>query len=221
MKIDIHKYMRQAIIWFTILFASFELKAQNQALFQLWPDSTLAQANSALGVDYMSDEEIEAVFYTNLARINPPLFASTFLKEYLKEKGVKKDRDVKELMDQLESTPKMRALLPSPKLTEMARKHAVDMGSSGRTGHQSSEGTSFRDRSKVYEQSFIAINENCNYGNDKGTDAVIDLLIDRKVPNAGHRRNILDPEMTHIGVALEPHVRWRHNFVQDFGVRKQ
>lgn len=190
-------------------------------MFQLWPDSTLAKANSAAEVTYMSDEEKETVFFTNLVRINPPLFAETYLKDYLKEHDIKKDKDVKGLIQDLEAAPKMRILLPSEHLTTMARKHAKDMGESGRTGHQSSDGTSFRERSKAYEEYFVAINENCNYGNEKGVDALIDLLIDRKVPNAGHRKNILDPEMTHIGIALEPHVRWRHNFVQDFGARKK
>jgi uncharacterized protein YkwD len=204
-----------ALIWCTQT-----ARAQDD-LFALWPDSTLAKANSAKDVDYMNEEEKEAVFYTNLARINPPLFADTYLKDYLKANKIKKDKDIKELISDLEEAPRMRVLQPSEPLTEMARSHAKDMGESGRTGHQSSDGTSFRKRSEKYEAYFSAINENCNYGNDKGVDAVIDLLIDRKVPNAGHRRNMLDPEMTHIGIAIEPHVRWRHNFVQDFGARKK
>lgn len=206
------------ILLFSIV-NSWNIRAQND-LLSLWPDSTLAKANSAEAINYMSQEEKLAVYYTNLVRINPPLFANTYLKDYLKANNIKKDQDVKGLIDDLEAAPRMNPLLPNERLTEMARKHAIDMGTTGRTGHSSSNGDTFRNRSEKFEQYFSAINENCNYGNDKGMDAVIDLLIDRKVPNAGHRKNILDPEMTDIGIAIEPHSRWRYNFVQDFGRRK-
>ena len=217
-------YQRILIILTLTLVAtvgSNNLGAQEGEIFKLWPNTTLAKANAALDVEYMNEEEKQAVFYTNLVRINPPLFAETFLKDYLKANGIKKDKDVKDLIEDLEHSPRMGILQPSEALTEMARKHAKDMGTSGRTGHNSSDGGSFRDRLKPYEKGFDAISENCNYGNEHGRDAVVDLLIDRKVPNVGHRKNILDPEMTHIGFALEPHVRWRHNLVQDFGKAKR
>lgn len=190
-------------------------------LFKLWPDSTLAKANSARDVGYMSAEEKEAIYYMNLVRINPSLFSETFLKDFLKEKGIKKDKEVKGLMDELEKTDKMNVLRPNEQLTAFARAHANDMGQSGRTGHNASDGATFRSRIEPLQAQFSAINENCNYGNEKGIDAVIDLLIDRNVPNLGHRKNILDAEMELVGVAIEPHKRWRFNCVQDFGTKKK
>lgn len=195
--------------------------AQESDLFKLWPDTTLAKANSAAYVDYLSETEKESIFYMNLLRINPPLFVETYFNDYLKEKDVKKDKLVKDLIKELEKTRKMEPLKPNEKLTEFARAHAKDMGESGRTGHNSSSGKSFRERISELEHHFSAINENCNYGNEDAVDALIDLLIDRNVPNFGHRRNILDPEMRLIGVALEPHKRWRYNYVQDFGIAKE
>jgi len=199
---------------------SLPLKAQDD-FFALWSDTILSKANSALDVDYMSLEEKEAVYYMNLVRINPPLFAETFLTDYLKKNDLKKDKEVKGLIKELEETQKMEILQPYQALTDFARTHAKDMGETGRTGHSSSDGTSFRTRIEPLTQRFTAINENCNYGNDKGIDAVIDLLIDRNVPNLGHRKNILNPEMELVGVAIEPHRRWRFNCVQDFGTRSK
>ena len=190
-------------------------------LFKLWPDSTLSMANSASHVYFLSETEKESIFYMNLLRINPPLFVETHLNDYIKSKDVKKDRLVKDLIKELENTGKMNPLMPNKELTDFARAHPKDMGESGRTGHNSSDGKPFRDRISDLEHHFTAINENCNYGNDNAVDALIDLLIDRNVPNFGHRKNILDPEMTLIGVALEPHKRWRHNYVQDFGIAKE
>lgn len=195
--------------------------AQEDDLFKLWPDSTLAEANSASHVDYLSETEKESIFYINLLRINPPLFVETYFSDYLKSKDIKKDKLLKDLIKELENTGKMRPLMPNKELTDFARAHAKDMGESGRTGHNSSSGKLFRDRISDLEHHFIAINENCNYGNEDAVDALIDLLIDRNVPNFGHRKNILDPEMKLIGVALEPHKRWRHNYVQDFGIAKE
>ena len=199
---------------------SLPLKAQDD-FFALWSDTILSKANSALDVDYMSLEEKEAVYYMNLVRINPPLFAETFLTDYLKKNDLKNDKEVKGLIKELEETQKMEILQPNQALTDFARTHAKDMGETGRTGHSSSDGTSFRTRIEPLTQRFTAINENCNYGNDKGIDAVIDLLIDRNVPNLGHRKNILNPEMELVGVAIEPHRRWRFNCVQDFGTRSK
>ena len=195
-------------------------KAQDD-IFKLWPDSTLAKANSASHVSYMSEEEKQSVYYINLVRINPPLFASTFLKDYLDANDMKKDKAIRDLIGQLESTPKMVVLRPNETLTNFARAHAKDMGESGRTGHNASSGAPFYDRIKPLTAEFSGVNENCNYGNERGIDATIDLLIDRNVPNLGHRRNILDPEMELIGVAIEPHARWRFNCVQDFGTKKK
>ncbi|MEX2595427.1 MAG: CAP domain-containing protein [Salibacteraceae bacterium] len=207
------------LVFLSVIFISIEAFSQED-FFKLWPDSTITKANSAKDVDYMNREEQQAVFYTNLVRLNPPLFAETFLIDYLKANGIKKDKEIKALINELEKTSRMAQLQASEKLTSLARRHAKDMGETGRTGHNSSDGKSYAQRMDEFESNFNAINENCNYGNESGVDAVIDLLIDRKVPNAGHRKNILTPEMTHIGVAIEPHRRWRYNMVQDFGMKK-
>ncbi len=212
-------------IKYLFLFLGFSLfsnigMAQDD-LFKLWPDSTLAYANSAKSVAYMNAEEKEAIYYMNLVRINPKLFSETFLLDYLKAHDIKRDKEVRGLIQELESTDGMGILQPNEQLTSFARQHAKDMGESGRTGHNSSSGTAFRNRIEPLEVKFAAINENCNYGNEKGADAVIDLLIDRDVPNLGHRRNILDAEMELVGVAIEAHRRWRFNCVQDFGTKKK
>lgn len=194
--------------------------AQESDLFKLWPDSTLAKANTGEAADYLGPEEKQAIYYINLCRINPSLFESTILKDYLKDKDVKKDKEVKELIHDLQMSGSKHILQPNVLLTNMARDHATDMGKTGRTGHNSSNGTSFHDRMSRASAVFKGVNENCNYGLETGLDIVIDLLIDRDVPNAGHRKNILDPEMRYIGVAIEPHSKWRFNCVQDFAGEK-
>lgn len=206
-----------------LLFATLvqaQIFAQESDIFKLWPDSVLAKANTAQNVSFMTDEEKEAIYYMNLCRLNPKLFSSTFLSDYLKDNDIKKDKEVKELIKYLEETPDMQLLYPKEDLTSAARKHAKDMGTTGRTGHSSSDGTSFSDRLSYFKETYGGINENANYGFDDGLDIVIDLLIDRGVSNAGHRKNILDRDMSFVGVAIEPHKRYRFNCVQIFGAKK-
>lgn len=210
--------MRSSLIVLLVcLVWGMEVHAQGSELFKLWPDSALAEANSAADVDYMEEDEKQVVYYINLCRMNPALFADTFLKDFIKSDGVKKDKQVKELIKELESTPDRIVLEPSGSLTEVARKHAKDMGETGRTGHSASDGTPFKDRIDEVSKKFRGINENANYGKSDPMGIVVDLLIDRNVPNAGHRKNILDANMRFIGVAIEPHKRWKVNCVQDFG----
>ena len=57
-------------------------QSQNSDLFQLWPDTALAKANSAINVEYMVEQEKQVIYYINLCRMNPSLFEETFLKHY-------------------------------------------------------------------------------------------------------------------------------------------
>jgi len=208
-----------ATLLFLVSFGGY-LSGQETKLFAMWTDSTLSISNSAADVAYMSEEEKKVIFYINLCRINPPLFASTYLNDYLKEKEIKKDKVVKDLIDDLENSYARGLLLPSEALTIVARAQAKDMGNTGRTGHNSSDGKSFQERISELALTFQGINENANYGQEFALDIVIDLLIDRDVPNVGHRRNILDDDMKFAGVAIEPHKKWRFNCVQDFAGSK-
>lgn len=213
-------FIKNSIVLLTLVLVSCWsqlLMAQDSDLFKLWPDSALARANSAHAVDYMNESEKQVVYFINLCRMNPALFESTILQDYLKSQGIRKDKQVKALMEELQATQKRVLLQPNKALTEVARTHAKDMGETGRTGHSASDGTSFRERLADMSGKFRGVNENANYGLEDPLSIVIDLLIDRDVPNVGHRKNILDADMRFIGVAIEPHKRWKFNCVQDFG----
>ncbi|GAB4378324.1 MAG: hypothetical protein Kow0075_08110 [Salibacteraceae bacterium] len=189
--------------------------------FTAYNDSILKLANSASEVDYMTEGEKQVIFYINLLRMNPALFSESYLQPYLDEHSIKKDKDVKELMKELEETEGTMPLKPSELLTKVARNHAVDMGETGRTGHTSSDGKSFKERMAEVSEKYAGVNENANYGLSDPLAIVIDLLIDRGVPNKGHRKNMLDPLMEYVGVAIEPHKRLRYNCVQVFAGEKR
>jgi hypothetical protein len=209
--------MKSSVLIICLILCGFASQSQESDLFQLWPDTTLAKANSGAGLEYMSHEEKLTLFYINLVRINPNLFGETYLEDYLVENNIKKDKAIKSLIKTLSKTSARVILKPSEALTITARAHAIDMGKTGRTGHNSSKGESFATRMDEPAKMYRGLNENANYGNEHALDIVIDLLIDRNVSNVGHRKNILDIEMRYMGVAIEPHVRYGYNCVQDFG----
>lgn len=157
----------------------------------------------------------EVLNLLNEVRTEPATFLHDRLLPYLNENPMGENRYVKSLIADLKGRHPMDAFALSPRLSAVARGHAVDMGKKGLTGHQSSNGTSFADRvrKKVKEG---MIGENCDYGNDKAIDIVMSLLIDDGIESLGHRKNILDARFHFIGIAIEPHKTYGTNCVMDF-----
>lgn len=171
--------------------------------------------NTAKDVSYLSDEEKKVIYLMNLARHDGQKFAKEYLDAYVEEKGMKDNRFVKSLYETLSETKGLVPFQPSQKLTNASNYHAKDMGKSGKIGHNSTDGTKFAKRLRKYS-SGGAMGENCSYGYDDAISIVMQLLIDKGVPSLGHRKNILKPTYRYIGVAIEPHKKYRFNCVQDF-----
>ncbi len=204
------------IINFLIFFLFIaQLTAKSQD-FTNWPQEQITEASTANEADYLSVEEKKLIMYMNLARINGPLFASTFLNNYVNANNAdKKSSDIQSLYQRLEKTIGLEPFLPSKQLSASAEYHAKDMGETGAAGHKSSDGTPWSVRIRSFGAGG-AIAENCSYGKSDPLAIVIQLLIDKDVPGHGHRENILSRVYRSVGVAIEPHKRYRTNSVQDF-----
>lgn len=180
-----------------------------------WDKNVLKQANTAAGANYLSDEERKLIFYTNLCRLEPKLFSQTILTDYLKnnpEQGVEQSF-LSSLKKQLANTTPCGVLVPDEQLCGIAKSFAKKMGAEGKIGH-----ADFQNRMKPIMDKYNRVGENCDYGNATGLDAFIHLLIDKSDPvNLGHRKNLLDPAFTAIGVSEQPHKKFQYNFVMDFG----
>ena len=48
-----------------------------------WDEAMFNKCNTANEIGYLSLEEKSVIFYLNLVRVNPKLFAQTYLKNYL------------------------------------------------------------------------------------------------------------------------------------------
>lgn len=196
-----------------LLFLGLGAQAQDLMKYGIMP-GMVASANTAKDVPYLSAKEKEIMMIMNLVRMYPQAFVAIVENEY---RGNKSSRYYTSLIATLKRSPSSRPLQPHPTVTRASRYHALDMGTTGRTGHISTNGDSGIQRvSKVMNRSIAAWAENCSYGYDNPKEIIIQLLVDEGIPSLGHRENILEPRYTHAGVAFEPHKAYRNNSVVDF-----
>ena len=203
--------MRKYVVTILLLcLAAMPLAAQQ------WTSEQLARANTARNASYLSEQEKQVIFLCNLARMDGALFAATYLAQHTPNDP--SNWYIASLYRDLQFVKGRQPLYPDKRLYATAAYHAADMGRNGRTGHTSSDGTDFADR--VYgglgEKTYIA--ENCSYGynNDQAINIVVQLLVDANVPSLGHRKNILNPDLSAIGVAIAPHSTYEYMCVMDF-----
>ena len=176
----------------------------------LWSENQLAKANTASGLNYLNEEEKAIIFIANLVRIDGQLFAETILTEYLKDS--KPNKYTRSLYKDLKSIQDLPVFYPEKDLYNIAEEHAEVSGKKGTTGHQR-----FEKRFGPLMGKYREVAENCAYGYDKAIDILIQLLIDEDIPDLGHRKNLLNPNLDSIGVSIKPHKKFRTNCVMDFG----
>jgi uncharacterized protein YkwD len=179
--------------------------------YDRWKKEDLEKANTAKDVSWLTEEEKQVIYYLNLARINPKLFALTYSQNYLDTAGLKSSY-TRSLQNELRRIKPMNVLLPDSALTKSAVDHAASSGKLGTTGHNG-KNKRFAD----VKGRFTLWGENCSYGYDQSLSIVMQLLIDEDHPGLGHRQNILNQNFTHLGTAIRPHQKYTWNCVQNFG----
>jgi len=174
--------------------------SNNLILDSAFKDPRYQAANTAKDADYLSDEEKKVYFCLNLARMNPKLFAETYLGRLRNSKNSYESSLYKEMMN-LSALP---LLTPNRKLYESALCHADEMGVRGLIGHQR------------YKCTRYFMGECCQYGFEGAYDIVIDLLVDDGITSLGHRKICFSASYHELGVSIRPHKTYRVNTVMDF-----
>ena len=126
----------KSVIYILFLFSSSGLFAQKITPFETWNSSDLRMANSAKDLKELSFQEKKVIFYINLARIDGKLFVETYLKDYMDDVKIPKNKYYKSLVKMLSEQPKLPILLPDEDLYKEAIKHAKEMGRLGKKGHR-------------------------------------------------------------------------------------
>ena len=202
--------------YFACLFAFGSLTSQAQDL-SLWSQDTLDMANTAAQMAYMTPEEKKIIQLINLARLNGKVFLTRVAMPYVKANDKDDDEFVEGLYTDLRNTQSMHLLKPIETLHKSASHHALDMGTKGGLGHDSSDGTTFTMRIQKFHKP-VTVSENCAYGYSDAVSNVMEMLIDEGVTDRTHRHNILGKTFHHVGVSIKPHKMMDFNCVVDFSV---
>ena len=177
-----------------------------------WKNAKYKIAYTAQNTDYLTENEKLVYYYLNLARLNPSLFAETFLIKYTKwnshENLNLSDYYTGSLYKTMKNMQSVEVLSPQKDLFESARCHAITSGKKGYVGHT-------RLTNSGCKAKFSG--ECCSYGQFDALEIVMQLLIDSGVPSLGHRKICLDRGYKTLGVSVQPHKTYRFNSVLDFG----
>lgn len=182
------------------------------------------RANTAAHVAYLSRNEKEVIRQLNLARMDARRYCDYYVEQFIKyqntiysPKILPSNRYLKSLKSDAIKVKNLPLLYPDERLARSSAFHARDMGITGRTGHDSSNGTSFEKRLLKYlGTDTLAYGENCSYGFEEASYIVSDLLIDNGITSLGHRHNILSQEFHSVGVGIFTHTVYQYNCVMDF-----
>jgi len=219
------------VVFLLFICTNFTLRAQTNNSDNLWTQEELDNANTARNTDYLNEEEKKIVFYMNLARTDGERFFNTYFQDFVNAYNIdmqrysnyndlkvnKKDKYYRGLKEDLQEIKGLSLFSPDETLTWIAQQHAKDLSKHNIAGHNSSDGRTVKDRiSKFYPRRAMA--ENLAFGFSKGLANVCMLLLDKNVPDLGHRKTILGTgyNLSQVGVNIKSHPGYRYCAVIDF-----
>jgi hypothetical protein len=191
------------------------LAADLSYFLKQYPDVILQECNTAGKFSAMSQQEKDVVLLTNLVRKDPKKFSEVFIDDYVANSEFYEISNpyVISLKRDLQTRKPAAVLQVHNTLNKTAREHAVYCGTSGHMGHHGFDGRS-KTVAKVLNHQLFG--ENCGYIRTEALDFVMDLLIDESIRDVGHRKNILHPKFTTIGVSIQPFKKGEFCLVQQF-----
>jgi uncharacterized protein YkwD len=184
--------------------------------------SPAASLDNALGMKVLAE--------INLARTDPRAYAG-FLREFRRQfRGkyyvlpgsavrIQTGEGVAAVDEAIRFLSRSKPLPPltwSEGLAEAAAELAEEQGGSGATGHTDRQSHGVRERIERHGKWERRIGENIGYGPTGPRNMVMQLIIDDRVPDRGHRINTFSRDFTTAGVACGPHPRFGSMCVVDF-----
>jgi len=219
------KFIAAVFLFFLVL--SPGLHAQSY----LWTKEELDNANTAKNTPYLNEEEKKIVFYMNLARTDGEKFFNTYFQDFVDAYNAdmrqysnyddlrvnRKDKYYRGLKEDLQEIKGLTLFSPDETLTYISQQHAKDMSKNNIAGHNSFDGRTVKDRIYKYYPG-RAISENLAFGFSKGLANVCMLLLDKNVPDLGHRKTILGTSynLSLVGVNIRQHPGYRYCAVVDY-----
>jgi hypothetical protein len=153
----------------------------------------------------LTDEEKRFFYWSNFLRQYPKRFNQEIIDAFLKEFPEAKGKEAESLRKELLSLSALSKYKFSDLLADLSLEHANDLSENSiQISHNDSKGRSFAQRMKLGGVTKCAA-ENIYTGKNDGLLALIMLLLDIGLESAGHRKNILNPSFTNMGLSIRPH----------------
>jgi hypothetical protein len=207
-----------------------------------WKEPRYDSANTAKGINYLTENEKLVYYYLNLARMNPPLFAETFLKKYTvwnanesdgllysKHVDIEDDTKLYSLYATLSNISPSSPIYPDKKLHESAKCHAISSGKAGTIGSERIKGskcpkikyevTFYYDDNVTMTSSSSKSTRQVECYAYQETDAlniVMQILASKNLSNNSQRTVLLDKQYKKLGVAIARHSKYGYGAILDF-----
>lgn len=216
--------IKKISITFFLIVCAFGLNAQTiqekiAECEKYWDPEVLERANTAKDADYLSEVSKQAIYFSNLARFDGPLFIKTFLTSFSNDWHIKSrtEEEWNTLIQALSNAKGLAAFIPDQPLARAAQSHAEDKD---KNAHTSGDGTGASERVRgkfgcaYYRAEIIA------FGHfENGLQAVLEWLVDsQNGPTYGHRNTILSKNRIYIGVGLATFPNAHDCMVFDCGI---
>lgn len=214
-----------------LIFLFFGINPAKAQRNNTWTKEELKSANTAGNASYLTGEEKDIVIYMNLVRMDGEKFFNTFLQDFIDDHNKKmkqysnyerlkisrNDSYYRSLERDLKNIKLLPVFWPDEALSWVAQQHANDMNKKNYAAHNSKDGRTATQRiAKMYPKK--SSGENLSFGISSGLGNVCMLLIDKGVPDLGHRKMILNTSylLNTVGVSIQPHKTYRYCAVIDF-----
>ena len=185
-------------------------------------DSVVDRWNlSQPGFEKLPNEAKQLLYWTNYCRNNPQKFWDSAALPVLKTFPELKKTEAESMRSDITHAGQLPMFTLNSLLITTAQSHAADIATKNAPlSHNSTNGTDFGARMKKAGITFCA-NENIALSSQSVLLSIMLLYLDIGVPNLGHRKTLLDPNLREIGVGSALYGKDQHFLVQDFACAQQ
>lgn len=181
------------------------------------PDSVVEGWNqSQSGYQNLPTQAKQLLYWTNYGRNNPEKFWDSIITPVLRLFPPLQVAEAESLRNDLIRVGPLPMFILNKKLVKSAQAHAVDIGKNNAApSHNSTNGTDFGVRMNRAGIRYCA-NENISISSQRILLSVILLYLDIHLPELGHRKTLLNPNLREIGVGSALYGKDQYFLVQDF-----
>lgn len=157
---------------------------------------------------FVGDLEAMAQHYQD-SLYNSPTSNVTFVTE----EGTSAVHEAIAFLKSAEAAPEFQK---SKGLTLAAQAHAKDLGQKGLVSHDGSDSTRLNERVDRVCTWNGALGENIVFEEPNPIEILLLMLVEDGNPARGHRKNLLNPDFSFLGIAAGPHTQFKHCAVLNF-----